>query len=140
MNRKNYQTKPHISSLEKHNTMHEEIKISEMLKYQRELWKEHKDTWSPMKPEAARESLLWMIEEVSEVISIIKKRGEQEIVNDIELRDKFIEELVDVFMYYLDVLNRYDISAIDFSYAFIKKHNKNIVRNFDEEYKNSYRH
>jgi hypothetical protein len=50
-----------------------------MLRSQYELWEKRKDTWSPMKPEFARDSLLWMMEEIGEVIAIIKKRGENEI-------------------------------------------------------------
>ncbi len=113
-----------------------ELKISEMLEAQYKLWEKHKETWSPMDPKAARDSLLWMIEEIGEVVAIIKKRGETEIMNNKDLKETFTEELVDVFMYYLDVLNRYDISAIDFSNAYRKKNNKNIERDFNKEHQN----
>ena len=36
----------------------EELKISEMLKCQYELWERHKDAWSPMTPDFARNSIL----------------------------------------------------------------------------------
>jgi len=116
----------------------EEIKISEMLKCQHELWERHKDEWSPMEPEYARNSLLWMIEEIGEVIAIIKKRGEKEIIEDKKLKDAFLEELVDVFMYFLDVLLRYNINGDDFSKAYIKKNNHNQKRDYSKEHK-SYR-
>jgi NTP pyrophosphatase (non-canonical NTP hydrolase) len=98
-----------------------EIKISEMLKRQYELWKKHKNTWSPMKPEFARNSILWMMEEMGEVIALIKKRGEKDIENDTGLKETFTEELVDIFMYFLDILNKYGINGEEFSKAFIKR-------------------
>jgi 8-oxo-dGTP diphosphatase len=113
-----------------------ELKISDMLKCQYDLWEKHKDKWPPMEPEAARDSLLWMIEEIGEVIAIIKKRGEKEITQDGGLKDEFVEELVDVFMYYLDVLNRYNISGDVFSNAYIKKHTYNLLRDFEREHNN----
>jgi 8-oxo-dGTP diphosphatase len=112
----------------------DEIKISEMLKCQYELWEKHKNTWSPMEPLSARNSLLWMMEEIGEVIAIIKKRGEKDIENDKRLKEAFTEELVDVFMYFLDILNRYGISGEEFSKAFVNKNDKNQKRNFEKEH------
>jgi NTP pyrophosphatase (non-canonical NTP hydrolase) len=115
----------------------EELKLSEMLKCQYELWEKHKDTWSPMAPEFARKSILWMIEELGEAIAIIKKKGEKEIQNDKELKDDFLEELVDVFMYFLDILLRYGISAEDFLKAYMKKNSYNQKRDYENESKYS---
>lgn len=36
--------------------------------------------WSPMEPKYGRDSLLWMIEEIGEVIAIVKKKKEYEIM------------------------------------------------------------
>ena len=127
-----YENKPAINKMGTAES--EEIKISEMLKCQYALWEKHKDAWSPMKPEFARNSLLWMIEEIGEVIAIIKKRGEKEIVNDKALKEIFLEELVDVFMYFLDVLLRYSISAEEFSGAYVKKNNYNQKRDYETEH------
>ena len=52
-----------------------DIKISDMMKMQMELWELNKDNWSPMEAKYGRNFLLWMIEEMGEVISIIKKKG-----------------------------------------------------------------
>lgn len=114
----------------------EELKLSQMLQCQYELWQQHQNEWGPMTPKTARDSLLWMIEELGEVIAIIKKRGEDEIMNDDELKCIFTEELVDVFMYFLDVLNRYDISGNDFSHAYVKKHQYNRVRDYKKQHSN----
>jgi hypothetical protein len=62
--------------------MQSDLSFSEMLKMQYELWEKHKDTWSPLEPEFARDSLLWMIGEAGEVIDIIKKCGETRIMTD----------------------------------------------------------
>lgn len=40
-----------------------DLKISEMLKFSKDLWSLHKDTWSPMEPEYAKDFILYMIEE-----------------------------------------------------------------------------
>jgi 8-oxo-dGTP diphosphatase len=116
----------------------EELKISEMLKSQYELWEKHKDVWPPMAPEDARNSILWMMEELGEVIAIIKKRGEGEIENDRALKEKFTEELADVFMFFLDILNRYGIDGKEFSRVFVKKSRYNQKRDFFKEH-NDYR-
>ena len=50
-----------------------DIKISDMMKMQMALYEKHKDTWSPMEAQYGRNFILWMMEEVGEVISIIKK-------------------------------------------------------------------
>lgn len=112
-----------------------ELKISEMLQSQYELWEKHKNKWSPMEPKYARNSLLWMIEEMGEVIAIIKKRGETEIMSDKEIREHFTEELVDVFMYFLDVLNRYGISGEEFTNAYAKKNDYNLKRDYEAQHK-----
>ena len=113
-----------------------DLKISEMLKMQRALWEKHKDTWSPLEPEYARNSILWMIEELGEVIAIIKKRGESEIIKDEALRSDFVTELADVYMYFNDVLLRYGITAEEISEAYLTKHIKNMGRDYDKEYQN----
>jgi NTP pyrophosphatase (non-canonical NTP hydrolase) len=87
-----------------------------------------------MEPLSARNSLLWMMEEIGEVIAIIKKRGEKDIENDKRIKEAFTEELVDVFMYFLDILNRYGISGEEFSKAFVNKNDKNQKRNFEKEH------
>lgn len=113
-----------------------DLKISEMQKMQYELWEKYKDKWSPLEPKFAHDSLLWMIEEIGEVIAIIKKRGETDIITDFDLRRQFIEELVDVFMYFNDVLLRYEISPEEVSNAYVLKHEKNMERDFDNEHNN----
>lgn len=113
----------------------QDIKISDMMDMQKELWELHKDKWSPMEAKYGRNFLLWMIEEIGEVISIIKKKGDNAIMTKDEVRKAFIEEMGDVLMYYNDTLLRYGITPNEISTAYLEKHNKNMGRNYQEEYK-----
>ena len=51
-----------------------DIKISDMMRMQMNLWEQHKDTWSPMEAKFGRNFILWMMEEMGECIAIIKKK------------------------------------------------------------------
>jgi NTP pyrophosphatase (non-canonical NTP hydrolase) len=113
-----------------------DLKISDMHKMQKEIWNKNKDKWEPLKPECSRNSILWVIEELGEVVSIIKKRGEYKIMNDPALRKEFVTELTDVYMYLSDVLLRYNISPEEFSNVYLSKHKINMERNFEDEYSN----
>ncbi len=117
-----------------------DLRISDMQTMQRELWEKYRDKWSPLEPEYARNSLLWMFEEIGEVIAIIKKRGEADIMNDAELRGEFVVELTDVLMYFNDVLMRYAVTSEEISEAYIAKHDRNMGRDFEGEHRNYLKH
>lgn len=114
----------------------DDLRISGMLELSYKLWEKHSDTWSPMNPEYGKTFILYMIEEIGEAIAIIKKKGEAEIMNNPEVREHFVEEMGDVLMYYMDVLNRFNISAEEFSRVYMKKFQKNMNRDYEEQYKN----
>jgi len=107
-----------------------------MMAMQKELWEKYQDRWSPMEPLYARNSILWMIEELGEVIAIIKKREETAIMNDLQVRSAFVEEFADVLMYLTDALLRYRITPDELSAAYIEKHRINMTRDFDQEHSN----
>lgn len=115
--------------------MEKDLNISDMMKMQLELWEVNKDRWSPMEAKYGRNFLLWMIEEMGEVIAIIKKKGDNAIMEDESIRASFVEEMSDVLMYYNETLLRYGITAEEISSAYVKKHNKNMGRNYKEEWK-----
>ena len=52
-----------------------DLKMSDLLRYQQTLLEKHKNDWNPHTPEFGRDSLLWCIDEIGEVIAIIKKKG-----------------------------------------------------------------
>ncbi len=68
-----------------------DLKLSEIMSMQKELQEKYKGKWTPLSIENGRNCLLWMIEEMGEVISIIKKRGENDIMNDVTVRAAFVE-------------------------------------------------
>jgi hypothetical protein len=53
---------------------YKDLKVSEMIDLSYKLWEKNKETWSPMEPEYGKDFILYMIEEVGEVIAIIKKK------------------------------------------------------------------
>ena len=106
----------------------DDISVNEMLEMQRILQDKYKDKWKPISPERGKEQLLYMIGEVGEVIDIIKKNGGDVACHDKELRAHLIEEMVDVLMYYNDVLLCYDISAEELRQSYINKFERNMKR------------
>ena len=88
----------------------------------------------PADPRLRRSCLLWMVEELGEVVAVVKKRGEGAIMNDPETRAAFTEEFADVLMFMNDALMCYGITAEALSAAFLKKHKKNMGRDWEKEY------
>lgn len=115
-----------------------DIKVSDMLNMQMDLYELHKDTWSPLEAKYGRNFILWMMEEIGECISIIKKKGDVAIMEDEHVRKAFCEEMSDVLMYFNDTLLRYKITADEISSSYINKHKKNLGRNYIKEYKSKY--
>lgn len=119
--------------------MSRELTIKDTLDMSTKLFEKNKTKWSPMEPEFGKDFILYMIEEIGEVISIIKKKGHHGIMNDDDVRELFIEEMCDVLMYYSDVLNRYGISSEELTAKYIEKFEKNMGRNYENEYNNIYK-
>lgn len=110
--------------------MAEEFGVSRMLAIQCELQEKYKGKWAPIEPQTAQEKLMWAIGEIGEVIQIFKKRGAQEIMENGETREHFIEEMADVYMYMADVLNCLHISAEEFADIYERKHAYNMKRDY----------
>jgi len=111
-----------------------DLKISELINMQNILQKRMKDKWTPIIPENGHFSLLWMYEEMGELVAIIKKRGNQAIMDDEMVRTAFVEELSDALMYYIDLLTCYGVSAEEISKSYAAKHEKNMRRDFVTEH------
>ena len=109
------------------------------MEMQEKLWQVHQKSWDPISEQYARNSLLWMMEEVGEAIAIIKKKGDSAIMDEPSVRNAFVEEMSDVLMYYFDVLLRYGFSPDDLSKSYINKHNKNMDRDYIGEYLDKYK-
>lgn len=115
-----------------------DLSISEMQKMQLELYEANKEKWNDMEPNAAKSHILFMIEEIGECISIIKKKGINAIMEDKDIRAGFVEEITDVQNYYIEVLNRLRITPEEYSKAYIEKHNSNMKRNYEKDNKQKY--
>lgn len=114
-----------------------DLKISELKQMQFKLFDMHED-WNDMEPKYAKDHMLYMVEELGECISIMKKKKVDGVMNDEHVRTRFIEELGDVLMYYIEVMNRLDISAEEFTKIYLDKYNTNLNRNYVEENKKKY--
>ncbi|MDR7855254.1 MazG nucleotide pyrophosphohydrolase domain-containing protein [Tissierella sp.] len=102
--------------------------LNEMQKMQKELQEKYKDKWGALSPEKGRNQLLWMMIEAGEVADIIKKKGDNQIVDNEETRKDFVEELCDVLMYFNDVMLCYSISPEELKKVYLEKHCKNMGR------------
>lgn len=115
-----------------------DLKISDMQELQRKLQEVFEDKWGKQKPEDAKSHLLYMVEEMGECISIIKKKGINAIMEDENIRARFVEEITDVQNYYMEVLNRLGVTPEEYSNAYIEKHNINMERNYERENSQKY--
>lgn len=115
-----------------------DLTIGQMLRMQRELFEPHKDKWPPMEPEYGKDFILYIVEELGEVISIVKKKGGTAIVDDPSVREVFLEEMSDVLMYYHDILLRYHVTAEEISEAYQRKHDQNMGRDYQKQYEELY--
>ena len=102
--------------------------IGEMQEMQHLLQEKYKDRWEHICPAIGSRKLLWMIGEASEVGDIMKKCGEDEIMNNPETRAHFIEEMADVLMYFNEVMMCFDINEDDLKAAYTKKFERNMKR------------
>lgn len=83
-------------------------------------------------PEKGHMSLLWSIDEIGEVIAIIKKKGAAAIMENESVRAHFTEEIADVFMYFFDMMECYGITAEEFTAAYCAKFRRNMGRDWRE--------
>lgn len=105
-----------------------DLSFNEMQALAKELQEKYKSIWEPQIPENGRNHLLRMMIEAGEVADIIKKKGDEAIMKDNDIRNDFIEELCDVMMYFNDVMLCYDISVEDMREIYLKKHERNMKR------------
>lgn len=106
----------------------EKLDFEKMQEIQKELQEKYKDKWGGLSAYKGKEQLLWMMIEAGEVADIIKKDGEDKIINDKDVRVHFIEELCDVLMYLNDVMLCFDISPKELEEIYLRKHENNMKR------------
>ena len=104
------------------------LDFDKMMELQKELQDRYKDKWSPICPETAKSKLLYLFIEAGEAADIIKKEGDDEIMNHPETRKHFIEEMCDTLMYFNDVLMCYNITPEELETEYLEKHERNMKR------------
>ena len=104
--------------------------FKDMQDIQKELQEKYRDKWTPLSPETGRNSLLWMIGEAGEAAEIIKKCGDDEIMDmeNKEVRHEFVEELCDIMMYFNDLMLCYSITPEELKDVYLEKYRKNMNR------------
>lgn len=115
-----------------------DLSISQLMQMQKELFEPHKDTWHPMEPEYGKDFILYMVEEIGEAVSVIKKKGSAAIAEDPAVREAFLTEMADVLMYYIDTLLRFHVTPEEISEAFARKHGYDMDRNYEKEYEDKF--
>lgn len=102
--------------------------FEEMQAIQKELQERYLARWGGLSPEKGRDTLLWMMIEAGEAADIIKKQGDELILNDPEIRQHFVEELCDVMMYFNDLMLCYNILPEELEKIYLEKHHRNMTR------------
>ena len=69
-----------------------------------------------------------MMIEPGEIADVIKKCGDEQIMNNDEVRGYFIEEMCDTLMYFNDVMLCYNITPDELESKYIQKHDSNMKR------------
>ncbi len=90
--------------------------------------------WTDTEPMYAKDHLLNMIGEIGEVADIFKKKGIDKCMSDPKVRAMLVEELADVEMYFIEVLNRLQVSSKEFSQAYVNKHIGLMDRDFKKKW------
>lgn len=112
------------------------MNIQDFMDIQNRLQEKYRGIWEGDSPETAQHHLLYAVEEIGEVSSIMKKRSPKAIVQDKSLRAHFCEEMSDVFMYLTDVLLCCGVTAEEFEEAYRAKAKRNMERDFPKEHSN----
>ena len=111
-----------------------DFKISELMAMQDELQARMKGKWLEITPENGHYSLLWMYEEMGEIVAALKKRGNRAVMDSPAVRSAFLEEMSDVLMYYIDLAACFGVSAGELSEAYAAKHATDMRRDYITEH------
>lgn len=110
----------------------EDLNFTEMKQMQEEL--RIAKGWTDTDPNNAKDHLLNLIGEVGEVADIFKKKGIDKCMNSPQVRRMLVEEMADMEMYFIEVMNRLQITPEEFARAYITKHNRLMQRDFKKKW------
>ena len=105
-----------------------ELNFQVMQEMQAALQEKYRGKWPALCPSVAREKLLWMMIEAGEMADIIKKQGDDRIMEQSDVREHFIEEMCDTLMYFNDVMRCYSITPEELEQVYFQKHQRNMNR------------
>ena len=115
-----------------------DLKISQMMDMQKRLFSLHQLEWPPMEPSQGKTMMLYMVEEMGEAIAVLKKKGDDAVMGDPDVRAAFVEEMADALMYYMETLLRYQVTPEEISESYVRKHSRNMGRDYKQEYEELY--
>ena len=98
-----------------------DIKISDMMRMQMNLWEQHKDTWSPWKQNSEE---FYTVDDGrnGRMYCYYQEKGDSAIMGK-PLSEAFLSrEMSDVLMYIFDTLLRYGVTPEEISNAGVAKH------------------
>jgi len=75
-------------------------------------------------PIQGQNELLWTLGGIAEVTEIVRDNGDMRIMQDMEVRKQFVEELYEVVMYVNDMMQYYDITPQDLQEVHAEKQTK----------------
>lgn len=104
------------------------LNFSTMQQLQKQLQEKYRDKWGGLSPEKGRQTLLWLYGEAGEVGDIMKKQGDDKILEDSQVRRHFVEEMCDILMYFNDLMLCYHISPQELEEVYLQKHGTNMQR------------
>ena len=108
--------------------MKEKLDLAGLQMLQKELHRKYLEKWGPLCPGIGRDTLLWMMGEAGELADIIKKKGDNAIMEDPDVRHDFMEEMCDVLMYFNDLMLCYSIAWEELADIYLEKHERNMKR------------
>lgn len=115
--------------LTNHNT-NNNLSISDLMQMQWALHNLNEEWRKAISPQHGSRHLFLMMEEIGELSSIIKKRGDVAIMDNPQVRAAFIEEASDILAYLTNTLLCYKISPSEWSQSIQQKNQKNLKRNW----------
>lgn len=104
------------------------LDFGQMQDFQKQLHTHYDGNWECLSPDSGRSYMLWMMIEAGEAADIIKKEGDQAIMDDPEQRHHFVEELCDVMMYFNDLALCYGVTPEEIETVYREKHQRNMTR------------
>ena len=104
------------------------LDFHDMQEMQQALQARYAGWWEPIDPEHGKNKILWLMAELGEAIQVVKRHSAQEVMTKGEVRHDLVEEMVDVLMFYNDVLLCYGITPEELEEVYRAKHERNMTR------------